>query len=207
MPVLVAFAMVLVSLVRRQSAVAPPRIPAEPPGSMVRGTMVGDALDPDPVEPQVHACEEVSPPTADEFEPLEASGDLGVVELFDVVEDAPEKSTGPGVGARLPTDSVDSAFAGQSKVATFREAVWSRLGVRVRVHVGLSPGQFAADDATLASIRSGSVGQVRMRATVGSAMAVGDFERTVEQGFGFKVDVRTSGDARADREHRLFEVS
>jgi hypothetical protein len=203
----VAFAMVLVSLVRRQSAVAPPRIPVEPPGSMVRGSMAGDALDRDSIEPHVHACDEVSPPTADEFEPLEASGDLGVVDLFDVVEDAPETSMDPGVGTRLPTDSMDLAFAGQSKVATFREAIRSRLGVRVRVHVGLSPGQFAADDATLASIRSGSVGQVRMRATVGTAMAVGDFERAIEQGFGFKVHVRTSGDARADREHRLFEVS
>lgn len=95
-------------------------------------------------------------------------------------------------------------FDGRSRVRTFLADIRQNFEVDLKVHVGFSNGNFADENATLASIRSESADRPPMVASVRRGMSVGEFEQAIRDGFGFKVQVIKQGE-RAELDQPMMD--
>lgn len=85
----------------------------------------------------------------------------------------------------------DIKMTGNMKVKTLRDQFKKAFGATLRVYNG---AKFAADDATLASIRA--EGAKGGELTVRGNMQVGNFEDKVKELYGIKVQVANADDSK-----------
>lgn len=83
---------------------------------------------------------------------------------------------------------------GRMKVSTFKAKFKENFGATLRVYTTTGCKQFANDDATLASIRTGNAKGGKL--TVGGNLRVGNFEKKVAELYGIGVQVANSSDTK-----------
>lgn len=94
---------------------------------------------------------------------------------------------------------------GKTLVRTFKQAVLETYGLRIKVHQGFSRGQFADDDATLASARSGQAGQTEASIALRATMTVQEAEDAVRDAAGFAIQVLDHAGANAPNDAKLSD--
>lgn len=94
---------------------------------------------------------------------------------------------------------------GKTLVRTFKQAVLETYGLRIKVHQGFSRGQFADDDATIASARSGQAGQTEASIALCATMTVQEAEDAVREAAGFAIQVLDHAGANAPNDAKLSD--
>lgn len=89
----------------------------------------------------------------------------------------------------------DIKISGRMAVKTLKSQLKEAYGITLRVYNG---AKFADDDATLASIRKGDAkgGEV----TINGHTLVGNFEKSILENFGIKVNVANSNDTKLSKD-------
>ncbi len=92
---------------------------------------------------------------------------------------------------------------GKMLVKNFRANFREEFGVDIKVHQGLSFGQFADDEATIASICSDKITNPSWAITLHGNMTVGSAETAIKDAMGFRVQILAKDGTNADNAARL----
>lgn len=92
---------------------------------------------------------------------------------------------------------------GKMLVKTFKAKFKEEFGVDIKIHQGLSFGQFADDDATIASIGSDKVSNPSWTIVLHGNMTVKTAEDAIKDAMGFRVQILSKDGSNADNDARL----
>lgn len=95
---------------------------------------------------------------------------------------------------------------GKTLVKSFKQLMLQTYGLRIKVHQGYSMGQFAEDEATVASARSDSARDPSGRFTLWGTMTVQQAEDAVRSAMGFAIQILDSHGGNADNSSTLNDI-